>query len=50
MDAKLEHMLRCELQPAVKIKRFEYTPMTPKEKEAVNNYIVTIENNGRRTS
>ena len=50
MDSKLEHMLRCELQPAVKIKRFEYTPMTPKEKEAVNNYIVTIENNGRRTS
>jgi hypothetical protein len=39
MDAKLEQMLIGELQPVVKFKRFEYTPMTDEDKEAMSKYI-----------
>lgn len=39
MDAKLEQMLIGELQPVVKFKRFEYTPMTDEDKEAMDGYI-----------
>ena len=53
MDAKLEQMLIGELQPVVKFKRFEYTPMTDEDKEAMSKYIANpnpIVKNKRRTS